>query len=499
MLQVSASVSSLSNLGSKDPGNGTLVPTRGNASGCNKRIPASLMKMRRESLQVSGKYKLPAMDEGELPYNSLLVNLASRPPTRGAGADAGTITTGISAISKSPSAVVASFLSNSANGNKTASQSMVAAFCTPKRTTAKSLQTALAQASSHLKMPRVDAHSDSRSVTDAGKTDATFDDLKVKPRIRRCQTIDNNQLFPALCSFKTEKGSLSDGEEEQLLRQSPATRRSIRDMNNLVHTGLATPRRINRSTLATDNDNKKVLSSSNHSKRRSKLRSKDSTASMKRRSLSRADKDTVLSSKSSSHSKKSSDAQDLVEASARASSSAVRPKRCTKTSGDVDQDPCTPRSISKMRTVKSNSALPASSKQRRPSADETKYRCGNDAKLAPADDDKASLMLNLEDTKDHSASTTLASTLTEASDSILCGNTSNATDDNNNSTSNLALTAMATWQCACGESDNKIEQNFCGMCGTTQRWECSDCFYANKCKFKFCGLCGIIKTANREG
>jgi hypothetical protein len=90
-----------------------------------KRIPASLMKMRRESLANIGKYKMPTIEASALPDNSL-VGMSTK-GTR--------LSIGIGSL---PSA----FQDLS---------STVSALVTPKKLTRQSLQESLGQASSHLK------------------------------------------------------------------------------------------------------------------------------------------------------------------------------------------------------------------------------------------------------------------------------------------------------------------------------------------------------------
>ncbi|CAB9505652.1 expressed unknown protein [Seminavis robusta] len=327
-------------------------PSDGRKNGTQKRIPASLMEMRRESLATSGKYKLPTIEVGEID-NSLF----------------GMTQQGRNTL-----------------GNNTHS-STVDALVTPRRQGPKSIKLALDQATSFLQR-----HSS-----------------------------------PLLADLENE---IDDSPRQQSsggsLRGSRTTTDGATDMQSLMRTGLATPRRTEQRSLAVKPDALLMPSvSSNHSKRVSKMRSKSGDGS-------------------SPH-----------------SNGSERRRRPVRRSKSVDGDHvalATPRRGSRKPTVRK----PGSSRSRRPEEEP------------------------VVDVVDSSNNTSASSW-----DSFANGSTTG------NSSNIQKKCQPKEWLCTCGET-NEGEQNFCGMCGSSQRWECSDCDFKNKCKFRFCGMCGIAKKAKGE-
>ena len=431
--------------------------------------------MRRQSLGVNQKYKLPTVEVGgDLPNNSLVGiqqkcrassgsnGSSGTPAFAGIGSAAnkvvaGTTTgsSGLTSVSDATANVAATF--------KTASQNVVSAFCTPKRLTSKTLQVT----ASHLKMPwMISSSGGDGDATASGSTGAAAsaaleigakDDGSIGRgslrgsvpsatggsnralMLQRSNTIDASQRIlntasraQALLGKNQNKNDNDElGGDSDHGRVRASARRGNRDMDRLMHTGLATPRRTSRRSI--------VMDSSNSSR------------------PTLAQQHPAVKS---------------------TTPTPVRRVRRSKTLSDVDHVLCTPKRSSR-KVQLSKASLPARAK----SESYTKKKV-LPASLANLDDDKM----------DADASTTSASTLT-TNDTPTPAQIIDITSKDTPDPSPIVL-STAPWTCTCGEKDNGGDCPFCGMCGSKQRWECADCSYAsNKCKFKFCAMCGTVKHA----
>jgi len=495
----------------------------------SKRIPASLMKMRRESLAAGGKYKMPTMAAigAPLPDNTL-TGMAKQARDGGLGSalhnnnndlDSGSThsATGGSTVASRAAAALGDFTSHSTTS------AVSSVFCTPKRTTPRLLSSAslISKTNSATNMNSLPLGDGS----DRGSSSARG--------LHRNHTFTTPSSGANMGGLYHKKNADTDDEEDlEPAGASTRSRLTASDMDALTRSGLATPRRAGRRGTVS------AASTSGRLARVSRTKSSDGPITPIRQTSLRRRSGGGLSSGStagSANDELSNASEHSQQNNHTQSTGSLRRLRRPTSKGDIMKSSldtgrsnvdvlCTPKRTSRgvrgslrradstasARTSASSAAAASAAMQDIPSSLDIP------AATTTSNTKRSSRITNkkLDDSNNNNDSLPTVSTTDMSQDtnshhdeidegsasddvSTLDHDEGHLVDQAPVTTSHCSTSvfrpAATHWVCSCGE-ENEMEWRFCGMCCTTQRWTCADCHFDNKCKFKFCGMCGITKT-----